>query len=176
MKLAGAMNIFMSGSCFIYYGEEIGMPGSGNDPSKRAPMYWNAERDNGTTNPPPECEIPEEYPLGSLAEQAGNDASIYNYYRQAIAIRNAMPVIARGTTTAETELNVNCISAQRKTWGEEECLILMNINTEAAQVDLSAYEDWTLAASLSADGGEITLDAGTLNLPPFGTAVLVPAK
>ena len=176
MKLAGAMNIFMSGSCFIYYGEEIGMPGSGNDPSKRAPMYWNAERDNGTTDPPPECELPEEYPLGSLAEQAGNEASIYNYYRQAIAIRNAMPVIARGATTAETELNVNCISAQRKTWGEEECLILMNINTEAAQVDLSAYEGWTLAASLSADGGEITLDAGTLNLPAFGTAILVPAK
>ena len=174
MKLAGAMNILMSGSCFIYYGEEIGMPGSGNDPSKRAPMYWNAERDNGTTNPPPECEIPAEYPLGSLAEQAGNDASIYNYYRQAIAIRNAMPVIARGTTTAETELNVNCISAQRKTWGEEECLILMNINTEAAQVDLSAYEGWTLAAALAADGGEISLDAGTLNLPPFGTAILVP--
>ena len=74
------------------------------------------------------------------------------------------------------ELNVNCISAQRKTWGEEECLILMNINTEAAQVDLSAYEGWTLAASLSADGGEITLDAGTLNLPAFGTAILVPAK
>ena len=176
MKLAGAMNILMSGSCFIYYGEEIGMPGSGNDPSKRAPMYWNAERDNGTTNPPPECELPEEYPLGSLAEQAGNEASIYNYYRQAIAIRNAMPVIARGTTTAETELNVNCISAQRKTWGEEECLILMNINTEAAQVDLSAYEGWTLAASLSADGGEITLDAGALNMPAFGTAILVPAK
>ena len=176
MKLAGAMNIFMSGSCFIYYGEEIGMPGSGNDPSKRAPMYWNAERDNGTTNPPPECELPAEYPLGSLAEQAGNDASIYNYYRQAIAIRNAMPVIARGTTTAETELNVNCISAQRKTWGEEECLILMNINTEAAQVDLSAYEGWTLAASLSADGGEISLEAGTLNLPPFGTAILIPAE
>ena len=176
MKLAGAMNIFMSGACFIYYGEEIGMPGSGNDPSKRAPMYWNAERDNGTTDPPPECELPEEYPLGSLMEQAGNDASIYNYYRQAIAIRNAMPVIARGTTTAETELNVNCISAQRKTWGEEECLILMNINTETARVDLSAYEGWTLAASLSADGGEITLEAGTLNLPPFGTAVLVPAE
>ena len=53
-------------------------------------------------------------------------------------------------------------------------LILMNINTEAAQVDLSAYEGWTMAASLSADGGEISLDAGTLNLPPFGTAILVP--
>ena len=175
MKLAGAMNVFMSGSCFIYYGEEIGMLGSGNDPSKRAPMYWNAERDSGTTNPPPECELPEEYPLGSLAEQAGDDTSLYNYYRQAIAIRNALPVISHGVTTAEEALNLSCISAQRKTWGEQQCIILMNINTEAAQVDLSAYADWTMVASLSADGGEITMDATTLSLPAYGTAILVPA-
>ena len=54
MKMAAAMNLFMSGSAFIYYGEEIGMPGSGNDPSKRAPFYWNAERNEGTTDLPPE--------------------------------------------------------------------------------------------------------------------------
>ena len=175
MKLAGAMNIFMSGSCFIYYGEEIGMLGSGNDPSKRAPMYWNAERNDGVTNPPPECELPAEYPLGSLAEQMGVDSSLYNYYRQAIAIRNALPVISHGDTTAETALNVGCISAQRKTWDDQTCIILMNINTEAAQVDLSAYADWTMAASLSADGGEITLEGTSLSLPAYGTAVLVPA-
>ena len=174
-KLAGAMNILMSGSCFIYYGEEIGMIGSGNDPSKRAPMYWNTARDNGTTNPPPECELPEEYPFGSLEEQVDDDASIYNYYRQAVAIRNALPVISHGDTTAEEALNVNCISAQRKTWGEEDCIILMNINSEAANVDLSAYADWTLAASLSADGGAITLDGTNLNISAFGVAVLLPA-
>ena len=175
-KLAGAMNIFMSGSCFIYYGEEIGMIGSGNDPSKRAPMYWNVARDNGTTNPPPECELPEEYPFGSLEEQVGDDASVYNYYRQAIAIRQALPVISHGDTTPEEVLNVNCISAQRKTWGEETCIILMNINTEAAEVDLNGYADWILAASLSADGNPITLEGTTLSLPAFGVAVLLPAE
>lgn len=175
MKMACAMNILMSGSCFIYYGEEIGMTGSGNDPSKRAPMYWNAARDNGTTNPPPECELPDEYPLGSLEEQRNDDISLYNYYRQIIAIRNSMPIIARGTTTAEEALNINCISAQRKTWGEEECIILMNINTEAAQVDLSAYADWTMVVSVSADGNEITMEGTTLNLPAYGLAILVPA-
>ena len=174
IKLAGAMNLFMSGSAFIYYGEEIGMLGSGNDPSKRAPMYWNAARDNGTTNPPPECSLPEEYPCGSLEEQKNDDTSVYNYYRQAIAIRKALPVISHGRTTPVAELNVNCISAFRKTWEDSECIVLMNINTEAAEVDLSAWADWSLAATLSADGGEITLDSGVLALPPFGTAVLLP--
>ena len=173
-KLAGAMNLFMGGCAFIYYGEEIGMPGSGNDPSKRAPFFWNDARDNGTTDPPPECEIPEEYPFGSLEVQRSDDSSLYNYYRQAVAIRNALPAIARGRTTAETALNVGCISAFRKTWNEENVIILMNISPEAGQADLSAYGDWTLAASLSADGGEIAMNGSVLELPAYGVAVLIP--
>lgn len=150
------------------------MPGSGNDPSKRAPFFWNDARDNGTTNPPPECEIPEEYPFGSLEQQRYDDASLYNYYRQAIAIRQALPAISHGRTTCETALNVGCVSAFRKTADEGEVIILMNIAPDAAQVDLSGYADWTLAASLSADGNEIVLDGTNLNLPAFGTAVLIP--
>jgi len=175
MKMAAAMNLFMGGSVFIYYGEEIGMLGSGNDPSKRAPFYWNAARDNGTTNPPPECELPEEYLMGSLEEQVNDDNSLYNYYRQAIAIRNALPQIARGIPTAETALNTGCVSAYRKAWNDQSCIILMNIDQKEAQVDLSAYSDWTLAASLSANGEEIKLQGETLQLPPWGTAVLLPA-
>ena len=174
-KLAGAMNLFMSGSAFIYYGEEIGMPGSGNDPSKRAPFFWNDARDNGTTTPPPECELPEEYPFGSLETQMADDNSLWNYYRQAIAIRQALPTLSHGRTTAETALNAGCVSAFRKTWNDQTVIVLMNIDTVAASVDLSAYSDWTLAATLSADGNEIVLNDTTLELPAFGTAVLIPS-
>ena len=174
MKLAGAMNVFMSGSCFIYYGEEIGMVGAGNDPSKRAPMYWNDARNDGTTDPPPECTLPEEYPMGSLETQLEDPDSIYNYYRQVIAIRNALPVISHGRTTEEKALNVNCVSAFRKTWNDKECIILMNISETEAQVDLSAYEGWILAASVSADGGEIAMDGTELDLAAWGVAVLLP--
>lgn len=172
-KLAGAMNLFMGGSAFIYYGEEIGMVGAGEDPSKRAPMYWNAERNNGTTNPPPGCTLPDEYPFGSFQEQKEDDSSLYNYYRQAIAIRNALPVISHGSVTAETALNQGCISAQRKTWNEESCIILMNVSQEKQQVDLSSYADWKLAAVLSADGQPITMDGGVLTMAAYGTAVLI---
>ena len=174
-KLAAAMNIFMSGSVFIYYGEEIGMIGSGNDPSKRAPMYWNAARDNGTTNPPPECQLPEEYIFGSLEEQLTDDLSVYNYYRQAIAIRNAIPAMARGRTTAETPLNQGCVSAFRKSADCGSCIVIMNINTEAAQADLSAYTDWKLAATLSVNQETVTQESDALNLPAFAVAVLIPA-
>jgi len=175
-KLAAAMNLFMSGSAFIYYGEEIGMVGSGNDPSKRAPMYWNAERNDGTTKLPPECTLPESYPFGSLAEQLNDDASVYNYYRQAIAIRQALPVISHGRVTAETALNQGCVSAQRKTWNKEECIILMNIDSVQATVGLEAYTDWEVVATLSADGGEFVAAENSLNIPPYGVAILRPVK
>lgn len=175
-KLAGAMNLFMSGSAFIYYGEELGMTGSGNDPSKRAPMYWNEARDDGTTDLPPQCVLPESYPFPSYERQREDDGSIYNYYRQAIAIRRAIPALSHGRTTAETALNTGCVSAFRKTWDGENAIVLMNLDSQAAQTDLSGYADWELAAALSATGEEITLADGTLNLPAWGTAVLVPAK
>jgi glycosidase len=174
IKLSGAMNVLMSGSCFIYYGEEIAMPGSGNDPSKRAPMYWNQLRTDGTTTPYKECVLPDEYPYGSLEDQINDPGSIYNYYREVIAIRNALPVISHGVTTEEVALNVGCISAQRKTWNDQECIILMNINTEAAQVDLSAYADWKPVATLSVDGEPTEMDGTTLNMAGCGIAILLP--
>ena len=176
IKMAGAMNVLMSGSCFIYYGEELGMPGSGNDPSKRAPMLWNEARDNGTTNPPPECTLPEEYPLGSLEVQMNDDDSVYNYYRQLIAIRNALPVISHGRTTCETALNVGCVSAQRKTWNDQECIILMNIDEKGAEVDLSAYSDWNVAWCLSANGEGFMYHPDTQSqyIPAYGIAILQP--
>ena len=174
-KLAAAMNLFISGSSFIYYGEEIGMVcGAYDDPSYRAPMYWTAGESDEVCQPAPGCTLPKEYPLGSLEDQRYDDDSLYNYYRQAIAIRNALGVISHGAVTAETELNSGCVVAIRKTWGEESCIILMNIDPEAAQVDLSGYEAWTLAAVLSADGGEITREGDALKLSPFGVAILLP--
>ena len=103
-----------------------------------------------------------------------DDTSLYNYYRQAIAIRSALPQIARGIPTAETGLNTGCVSAYRKTWNEKSVIILMNIDANPATVDLSGYSDWTMAASLSADGGDIAVNGTTLNLPAWGEAVLVP--
>ena len=176
IKLAGAMNLFMSGNAFIYYGEEIGMPGSGNDPSKRAPMYWNDDRNNGTTAPPPDCELPESYPLGSLEAQTLDDNSVYHYYRKAIAIRNVLPVISHGIPTAEAALNTGCVSACRKTWGEESCIILMNIDSNEAILELTGYEGWELTADLCVDEKSVMIDQAGLHLPAWGIAILQPGK
>lgn len=174
-KLAAAMNLFMSGSAFIYYGEEIGMvAGSSNDPSFRAPFLWNESRDDGTTQPPPECQLPETYPFGSLESQRGDDGSIYNYYRQAIAIRQAVPAISHGKTTCEAELNQGCVTAFRKDWDGEQCLVLMNISQESSTVDLESYDGWIVGASLTVDETPVDVGQGSLTMPGYAVVVLLP--
>lgn len=174
-KLAGAFNLFMSGSAYVYYGEEIGMLGGDSDPDQRAPMYWNAQMNDGTTTAPPGCTISgSSHPLGSLADQVNDEYSIYNYYREAIAIRNAIPAIARGKQTVEEALNQECISAIRKTWNDQECIILYNLDTKSGTVDLSDYADWTLAGSLSVGEEWVKLDGTNLSMPSLGAAVLIP--
>ena len=87
-------------------------------------------------------------------------------------------MLSHGKTTAESTLNTGCVSAFRKTWDEEACIVLMNISEAGAQVDLKAYvaEGWTLAASLSVGEEPVALqEDGTLMMPGYGTAVLLPA-
>jgi len=126
------------------------------------------------TQPPPGCTIPETYPFGSQQEQRSDDLSVYNYYRQAIAIRKAIPAISHGRTTAETTLNKGCVSAFRKNWNDEECIILMNISAEPATVDLTTYTDWSLAAQLCTDENKVAREGTNLKLPAYGVAVLIP--
>ncbi len=175
MKLAGAMNLFSGGSAFIYYGEEIGIPGGGDDADNRAPMYWADDVQAGVTEPMMDCDLTvQDYPLGSVATQTGDTNSIYSYYRECIAIREALPVIARGKNTVETDLNVKCVSAIRKTWNDETCIMLININEQADTVDLSGYTDWKMVASVSADGSPIVMNGSTLEMAAYGIAILVP--
>lgn len=48
----------------------------------------------------------------------------------------------------------------------------MNIGTQAAEVDLSEYADYTLAGTLTTDEAPVAAEAGSLTLPPFAVAVL----
>ena len=182
IKMAAAMNLFMSGSAFIMYGEEIGMAGPTGDqqqqhPSIRCPMYWSANGTNDTTTPPPGGKVPT-HTCGSVEDQRKDETSIYSFYRELIAIRNALPAISHGSNKAETALNKGCVSAIRKTWNDQECIILLNIDDDeaGAEVDLSNYADWSVVVGISAGGQSVEQDGSNLKLPAYGIAILTPSK
>lgn len=174
IKIAGAMNILMSGSAFLYYGEELGMTGSGIDENKRAPMYWSADGSaKETTTPPPNMETVE-HRFGSYEEQKKDEKSIYQYYKQVIHLRNKYPLIGRGKVAAvEGELDGN-IYAYSKTYEGETMYFFYNLAEETKEITLDndCYKNTSLFETLITGEEEVTYESQTLTLPAFSVAII----
>jgi len=183
VKLAGALNLLMTGNAFIYYGEELGMKGSGKDENKRAPMQWSSTDLTGMCNGPADMDkFDMKYP--ALDEQAADEYSIFNYYKAAIKLRNMFPVIARGKTVNVDSLSDSDISAfiREKREGssyetdEEKLLILINTSDEAKTVDISTDDmskDYgNIVYSLCTSEEKCEYNGGKVVIPAYGIAVL----
>ena len=178
-KIGHAMNLLMSGSAFLYYGEELGMRGSGRDENKRAPMYWskNAEYVGLCDGPADMEEIEMKY--DSLEEQQADGDSIYNYVKQAILLRNQYNALSHGVAEKEEGLLTEQVCALKKTYQDEEVLLLYNISNESAVVDLAAATTMTKTADALEIGGvllttaeDIVLEGTQLTIPAYGVVVL----
>lgn len=173
VKLLGGINLMMSGSSFIYYGEEIGMSGNGIDENKRAPMYWSETDTTGMTLAPVNM-IPQTHKFSSLDEQMNEPNSLFNYYRKAVRLRNENPEIARGSVKAIT-LEDKHIAAIAKTYNDERIVILYNLSNEVKEVtlDKQEYNYNRIKGYLTTNVYEApTLNESTVTLPAYSIVIL----
>ena len=173
-KIAGAMNMFMTGASFIYYGEELGMKGTGIDENKRAPMQWSSDPEaEGMCDGPAAMEsITMKY--GSLEEQLEDPLSIYNYFKKAIRLKNMYPEIARGSVDFIDEISTEDICVFNKQWEEENIWIIYNISQNENVVDVSSLSDSKLkiCGSLLTQEGELALEDGKITMSPYSIVLL----
>lgn len=174
-KLAMAMNLMMSGNAFIYYGEEIGMKGSGKDENKRAPMYWQEDSQaEGMCIGPPDMDS-FEMKYSSLEEQQQDGSSIYNFIKEAVKLRNSYPAIARGSVQCLEELSDENVCVLKKTYKDEEILIVWNLSDSQQVVELGSYE---ISGSEGITGALLTgietpsLEDTTLTLPAYSMVLI----
>lgn len=179
-KLAQAMNLLMSGSSFLYYGEELGMKGSGKDENKRAPMYWSMDAESvGMCDGPADMEAVK-MKYDSFAEQQADGNSIYNFVKETIRVRNSYPEITHGEVTFEEAVSDGNICVIRKRYEGEEVLLVFNTSAEAQEVDLSgivlgdtvgeALEIGSVLLTGAADNAVMT--EGELHIPAYSVVVL----
>ena len=180
VKMAGAMNLFMSGSAFVYYGEELGMKGSGKDENKRAPMYWSKDpATEGMCDGPADMED-FEMKYDSLEEQQADAASIYRFYKKAIKIRNQNPEIARGTAEYLEEVSADKVCVLRKTYNGSEVLLVFVTGADSETVDLSGVtlngsavgDDTEVRAMLTTGEEPVTMEGGVATLPGYSVLVM----
>ena len=169
VKMAFGLLCLMPGSVFVYYGDEIGMVGTGNDPNKRIGFFWD-QAVNITRVPAGATAA--DYPFGSLESQEENALSVYNYYKQALRLRQQHPSIARGENTVYPMEDPQ-VCAMERVWGEERVLILVNFNIDDAVIPLPQTEKkYTELAGEVEIWGSASLEEGALTLPAYGIAVL----
>ena len=175
-KMAGAMNLLMSGNAFLYYGEELGMSGSGKDENKRAPMYWSSDESTEGMCDGPSAMDTVKHKYGSLEEQIEDENSIYNFYKEIIKIRNQNPEVARGTVTCLDEVTDTAICAVKKEYNGSDIIILMNIAKEEKSVllDQTTYGDYKIVGAVEAtEGSEVKMQEDhTIVLPAYSVVVL----
>ncbi len=174
MKMAAGLALTMSGSPFVYYGEEIGMNSKGDkDENKRLPMQWSATDLTGMTRGPAKAD-PVVQKFEPLDQQEKDPLSILNYYKRAIRLRNENPEIARGTVNIVEALTDQNLCVLEKNYQGNKLLLVYNINKETASIDLrkAGYEKYSLRGYLTVDGNAVMLEKDTLSMPRYSIAVL----
>ena len=161
----GVMNM-MRGNVFTYYGEEIGMVGSGDDPNKRLPMYWN---DTGMTALPPGV-TKVEYAYPSVDEQLTDPASLLNYCKAVNHARLQHPAIARGENAYLHVDDWTCL-LQRTLEGTT-VYIAMNFSPSKEQTITLPVSGVSIANDLETGDGAAVLEGANLTLPPYAIVIL----
>jgi glycosidase len=96
-KVAAGIYMTLPGIPFVYYGEEIGMVGSGAHEYIRSPMQWTDGSNAGFTTGVPWQAINSNYEQFNVLVEEQDPGSLLNWYKRLIDVRNEAPALRRGT-------------------------------------------------------------------------------
>ena len=174
-KMAYAMNLFMTGNAFVYYGEEIGMSGAGRDENRRAPMYWSDDYASPgmCAGPPYMDEVHMRFP--PLEDQMKDKQSVYSWFKDVIRVRNSYPAIAKGVTdSADLICDDDTAAFFRRSETDGDLLIVMNLSDQPVKKNLSVSgKGFKLAEKLCTNDENITYRKSTLTMPAYSIALFV---
>ncbi|MBX2924069.1 MAG: alpha-glucosidase C-terminal domain-containing protein [Chitinophagaceae bacterium] len=193
IRVGAALNILIGGIPAIYYGQEIGMLGEGgfgrygdsdgNDIPRREAFRWykQVEGEGMTlwyrdTGPWWNDSTLRDGDGISVEEQQNNPASLWNYYRQLIALRKEYKAFSLGTYSTLQNNNQSIFSFAR-TWKNEIMVIVVNLSDryENVEVALTEYQYKKQEKSLRSCIGDITamMSPGNIrtSLPPYETGI-----
>ncbi len=187
-KLAAAVYLTLPGTPFIYYGEEIGMSGTGDDPTKRKPMQWSNLANAGFSWGTPWASLASNYTTVNVAAQQQDPNSLWQTYRQLIALRKAHTALRKGNYRVMADANPEVLGYARYTQ-DELILVLHNFTASTssnlafalgttgvpegtyAVIDLLHPDDLVNPIVLGANGNATNYEPG-VDIPAYGTRML----
>jgi oligo-1,6-glucosidase len=137
-----------------------------NRDNARTPVQWDATRHGGFTTGAPWIAVNPNANTINAAAQVDDPESVYNFYRQVIALRHTDPVVAYGDFTMLLPENEHVYAFRRSLPGTE-LLVLGNFSGTVQTADVGDAT-WSGAASVL---GNYPPDAG-MTLRPWEVKVL----
>ncbi len=131
-KARGAAAIFLTGPGvpFIYYGEEIGMSGSGPDLNFRKPMQWSKAPGAGFTTGTPWQDPYPDFDLVNVEAQTADPKSMLALYRDLIRVRSQHYALRTGQYI-EVSTSSSSLYAALRVAEKEAVLVLINLSADA---------------------------------------------
>lgn len=163
-KFGHGVLAMMGGNTFTYYGEEIGMIGSGEDPNKRIGMYW---RDGEVTTPPPGA-TETEYFFPDVEAQLADETSILRYVRALNRLKLAHPEISGGENSFVYSDNFVCV--MERVLDGAVCRVAINFSAKDAQTVEAA--GWRIAGDLETGTESASIADGVLTMPAYAIVIL----
>lgn len=158
MKQAASIYLTLPGIPFVYYGEEIGMTGTGEDINKRRPMQWNDNANAGFSSTSPWTDLGNNYETNNVEGMENDSTSLLEHYKKFIHIRNNQDVLQKGYFTNITSENNQILSFAR-IYQNKAAIILSNFGSETENVNISlensSLEDGTYKAADLISGNQI---------------------
>ncbi|NMB19429.1 MAG: DUF3459 domain-containing protein [Firmicutes bacterium] len=167
-KMAASVYLTLPGNPFVYYGEEIGMKGSGPDENKREPFKWYE-----LTGPGQSTWRASTFNTGSwqpsLEEQQQDADSIWNHYRNLIHLREGNLPLKVGSIVPIDTGNKQVVGFYRE-WKDQRVLVLHNLNPAWQEVELSLEDpqSWNVLHS----DGEVEWGTSAITLSPRSSLVI----
>ncbi|KQW43409.1 MULTISPECIES: alpha-amylase family glycosyl hydrolase [unclassified Roseateles] len=138
-RLAAASYLLLPGTPFVYYGEEIGQAGidgrgAEDDAPLRSPMSWTPAG-GFSTNTQPFRPLSLNRSLHNAENQQRDAGSLFNFYRELIALRRASPALTLGRYEAD-KVEGPVWSFQR-VHGKQRSLVAINYGDQPASITVA---------------------------------------
>lgn len=168
LRLAAATYLLHAGTPFLYYGEEVGMSGGAGlsgDHKLRTPMSWTADPVNaGFSSRAPFRALAANSRTHNVEASRDRPGSLWNHYRELIALRRRLPVLARGAAALVDSSDQ--VLRYRRTLGTASVIVAINYAATPRTVTMSGLPpSASLARAFPAgEAGAATSAQGVLSL------------
>ncbi len=164
IKQAAALYLTLPGVPFIYYGEELGLTGSGKDENKRLPMLWNGEN---ICSAPKGADQQQKQKAG-VKEQEKDPDSILNFYKKLLSVRSEQHEFSYGKLQ-NIDTGLNSIAAWEISFEKSRISVYHNLSKLELELNVNAGE---LIYSGDTGSGEPALENYVLTMPPSSCCII----